>query len=213
MQLTTAQCHALLERFGVYTGECCDRCGQILGPVRFTRRGEAGAWCCRECRDGKAAHTPGTCKHCHAQLPKSKRRGAAFCDDACKQAAHRSKTAVQTSAARKISVTKPSIYAAFSQDYYRDGVAGRPGLRTSLLGDVAPMVNSAGVRVNENLEMAHQNSLQPRPGSTQDQAKRNRLLRAEDVAEITGLSVETLRSGEASEKADIWAERILGDPM
>ena len=30
--------------------ECCDRCGLLLGPVRFTRRGEAGIWCGRECR-------------------------------------------------------------------------------------------------------------------------------------------------------------------
>jgi hypothetical protein len=137
MQLTTEQSLALLERFGVYTGECGDRCGQILGPVRFTRRGEAGDWCSRECRDGREAHTPGTCKHCHAQLPKSKRRGTAFCDDACKQAAHRSKTAVQTARARKLSVTKPSIYAAFSPEKPRDGVTGHPTPRTSFLGDVA----------------------------------------------------------------------------
>src|SRR5262249_16793638 len=32
------------------TKECCDRCRQPLGPVRFTRQCEAGVWCSRECR-------------------------------------------------------------------------------------------------------------------------------------------------------------------
>ena len=50
MRLTTAQSHALLEKHGCYVAEVCDKCGQLLGPVRFTRRGESGVWCSRECR-------------------------------------------------------------------------------------------------------------------------------------------------------------------
>jgi hypothetical protein len=50
MQLTRQQSHALLEKFGEYAIECCDSCSQILGPVRFIRRGDAGVWCSRECR-------------------------------------------------------------------------------------------------------------------------------------------------------------------
>ena len=42
----------LLEERSVYVKECCDRCGQLLGPVRSARRGEPGEWCSRECRDG-----------------------------------------------------------------------------------------------------------------------------------------------------------------
>jgi len=99
----------LLEDRGISVAECCDWCGRLLGAVRFTRRGEPGVWCSRECRDGKEAHEPGTCKHCHAVLPKGKRRGSSYCDDACKQAALRSRHISD----RKLSVTKPSIYAGF----------------------------------------------------------------------------------------------------
>jgi hypothetical protein len=50
MQLTIGQAYELLAKHGVYAREACDRCGRILGAVRFTRRGEAGEWCSRECR-------------------------------------------------------------------------------------------------------------------------------------------------------------------
>lgn len=54
MKLTTDQSYALLEKFGVYAKECCDRCGRIIGPVSFTRAGDSGVWCSRECQgDGE----------------------------------------------------------------------------------------------------------------------------------------------------------------
>ena len=114
MRLTGEQSYTLLEKRGCYASEACDKCGQILGPVRFARRNDSGAWCSRQCRDGAAAHTPGTCKTCKAQLPEGKRRGAMYCDDACKQAAYRSKAGARLSETPKLSVTKVSIYAAFS---------------------------------------------------------------------------------------------------
>ena len=40
---------------GVYVTEACDKCGKLLGPVRFTRRDDSGVWCSRECRDGAEA--------------------------------------------------------------------------------------------------------------------------------------------------------------
>jgi hypothetical protein len=52
MKLTEAQSRALLAKHGVYVTEACDKCGKILGHVRFTRYGEKGEWCSRECRDG-----------------------------------------------------------------------------------------------------------------------------------------------------------------
>lgn len=109
MRLTTQQGYELLKRCGSYVTECCDRCTRILGPVRYTSKNEACEWCSRKCKDGNEAHAPKTCKHCHASLPKGKRRGALYCDEACKQAAHRSKSVVD----QKLSVTKPSINAAF----------------------------------------------------------------------------------------------------
>ena len=52
MKLSTEQSHALLEKTGSYITEACDECGKLLAEVRFTRRGEPGEWCSRECRDG-----------------------------------------------------------------------------------------------------------------------------------------------------------------
>ena len=40
----------LLEDRGIYVTEACDKCGQLLGSVRYTRKGDAGVWCSRECR-------------------------------------------------------------------------------------------------------------------------------------------------------------------
>lgn len=120
MKLATAQSYALLERRDCFVTEVCDKCGQILGALRFTRKGESGEWCSRECRDGAEAHTPGVCKACRARLPEGKRRRTLFCDDACRKAAARSKTA-------KLSRTKTSIYAAFSPKKERVGISSHPG--------------------------------------------------------------------------------------
>lgn len=40
----------LLEDRGICPAEACDGCGQLLGPVRYVRRGEPGVFCSRECR-------------------------------------------------------------------------------------------------------------------------------------------------------------------
>src|SRR5258708_20777341 len=50
MMLTVQQSYALLAKHGVFARECCDRCGQLLGALRFTRRGESGERGSRECR-------------------------------------------------------------------------------------------------------------------------------------------------------------------
>jgi hypothetical protein len=118
MYLTKKQSCALFEKHGCFVKEMCDRCGAAIHNAnRFTIRGEAGVWCSRECRDGASVREPGTCRHCKARLPEGKRRGAAYCDDACKQAAHRSKADVRTSETSKLSVTNTSIYAGFCTDF------------------------------------------------------------------------------------------------
>jgi hypothetical protein len=83
VRLTEAQSRELLRKHGVYAREACDKCGQILGHVRFTRFGEKGEWCSRLCRDG-VEHKAGACRGCGASL-KGKRKGALFCDDACRK--------------------------------------------------------------------------------------------------------------------------------
>ena len=56
MRLTTHQAYDLLGEHGVFAREICDGCGVVLGAVRFTRRGDAGAWCSRECRGDGERH-------------------------------------------------------------------------------------------------------------------------------------------------------------
>src|SRR6516162_2416515 len=43
MLLTVMQSYELLAKYGCYVTEACDKCGQILGPVRYTRKNETGA--------------------------------------------------------------------------------------------------------------------------------------------------------------------------
>jgi hypothetical protein len=50
MKLTAQQAYELLEKHGVYATEACDKCGKILGAVRYTRKGEVGEWCSSKCR-------------------------------------------------------------------------------------------------------------------------------------------------------------------
>ena len=109
MLLAIQKSYELLAKYGCFAREICDTCGIVLGAVRFTRKGEASDWCSRECRDGKRAHAPGTCRACRAKLPDGKRRGAFYCDDACRKAHERASDA-------KLSRTKPSIYEGFYSD-------------------------------------------------------------------------------------------------
>jgi hypothetical protein len=52
MKLTREQSQKLLRERAIWITNACDKCGQLLGAVRWTRRGEAGEWCSAECRDG-----------------------------------------------------------------------------------------------------------------------------------------------------------------
>jgi hypothetical protein len=55
MQITEVRSRELLAQHRVFANEACDRCGRILGCVRFTIAGSPGAWCSRLCRDGAEA--------------------------------------------------------------------------------------------------------------------------------------------------------------
>src|SRR5215469_14222995 len=88
MRLTTKQSRELFEKFGIYAKECCDKCGQVLGPVRYTRKDDTSEWCSRECRDGYTCHAPGTCKTCRASLA-GLRRGTLFCSPTCRKRENR----------------------------------------------------------------------------------------------------------------------------
>jgi hypothetical protein len=82
MRLTKEQNQKLLRERGTWVTEACDTCGQLLGAVRWSRKGEAGEWCSRVCRDGIAAVVPKSnskgCLECGSRLD-DKRADADFC--------------------------------------------------------------------------------------------------------------------------------------
>jgi len=54
MLLTIQQGYELLANYGCFAREICDKCGIVLGAIRFTRRGQPVTYCSRECRgDGE----------------------------------------------------------------------------------------------------------------------------------------------------------------
>jgi hypothetical protein len=83
MHLTEAPSREFLQMHGVYVAEACDRCGQILGQVRYTRRNEPGDWCSQVCRDGIHLKV-GVCQGCGVSL-NGKRKHAKFCSDTCRK--------------------------------------------------------------------------------------------------------------------------------
>ena len=50
MQLTIEQANDVMAKHDVFGKEAWDKCGWLLGAVRFTRREEVGEWCSLECR-------------------------------------------------------------------------------------------------------------------------------------------------------------------
>jgi hypothetical protein len=50
MLLAIQKSYELLANFGFFAREICDKCGIVLGAVRFTRHNESKVYCCRECR-------------------------------------------------------------------------------------------------------------------------------------------------------------------
>src|SRR5215831_7548871 len=95
MQLNITQSYRLLDSHGCFVREVCDKCGQLLGPVRYTRIGERGEWCSRRRRDGAVAYAPGSCQTCGASLA-GLRRCAKFCSDVCRMRLSRKNGKSQT---------------------------------------------------------------------------------------------------------------------
>jgi hypothetical protein len=84
MKLTREQSQKLLQECGIWSTEVCDRCGQLLGSVRWTRAGQPGEWCSAECRDGVKVAAPTLkadakkCLECGVPL-QGKRSDSKFC--------------------------------------------------------------------------------------------------------------------------------------
>ena len=59
MLLTIQKSYEILAKYGCFAREICDKCGIVLGGVRFTRYGESEVYCSRECRgDAHRSATP-----------------------------------------------------------------------------------------------------------------------------------------------------------
>src|SRR2546430_1372264 len=60
--LAIQKSYELLARYGFFAREICDKCGIVLGAVRFTRHGESEVYCSPECRGdahGSVTRRPG----------------------------------------------------------------------------------------------------------------------------------------------------------
>jgi hypothetical protein len=55
MRLTREQSQKLLQERDIWITDACNKCGQLLGAVRWIRRGEPGEWCSELCRDDATA--------------------------------------------------------------------------------------------------------------------------------------------------------------
>ena len=58
MLLAIEKSYELHAHYGCFAREICDKCGIVLGAVRFTRYGEPEVYCSRECRGD--AHSSAT---------------------------------------------------------------------------------------------------------------------------------------------------------
>jgi hypothetical protein len=81
MIFSTELRNRLKHEYGIYAIEAWERYGMLVGRARFIHAGDRGVWCGRNCRDGKDAHAPGTCRAC-ASLA-GLRRGTKFCSEVC----------------------------------------------------------------------------------------------------------------------------------
>ena len=84
MKLNQEQRQKLLHELGIGVTEACDKCGQLLGSIRWTRRSKPGEWCSPLCRDGLDHKPLGVCQSCGASL-NGKRKGTRFCSDRCRK--------------------------------------------------------------------------------------------------------------------------------
>src|SRR5580704_8248650 len=96
MKLSREQSQKLLQERGIWITNACDKCGQLLGAVRWTRRGEPGEWCSAECRDGikisRSKPSSKTCLECGVTL-EGKRADSEFCSDVHRKRFAKSSTA------------------------------------------------------------------------------------------------------------------------
>src|ERR1043165_338599 len=111
---TTAAELAYICLTGLDITERCDACRKVLNQTaRYTIAGMQQVFCSALCRDtaffgnpreAEKLARPGTCAYCGGSLG-GKKRGAIYCDDACRKAHSRKVEVVRDVATRKIADT------------------------------------------------------------------------------------------------------------
>ena len=90
LRLTAEQQARTFASFGCCVNEACDRCGEVLAEVRWTRKDRPETYCSQLCRDNGLPKlvNDGKCRYCGLTLPSDRRRGAQYCDRTCRQYAY-----------------------------------------------------------------------------------------------------------------------------
>jgi hypothetical protein len=136
MKLTREQSQRLLQERGIWVTNACDKCGQLLGAVRWTRRGEADEWCSAACRDGSKSEaqkvSSKTCRQCGVAL-KGKRADCEFCGPAHRMRFQRkSKTAENLEISANMPIGKQGLTEAQNSDSMNNLTAPTQGLETAV---------------------------------------------------------------------------------
>jgi hypothetical protein len=138
---------------GLYLTEKCDGCGTLLNQtLRYTIAGKPEVYCSAACRDltffgdrleAKKRSTPGKCAYCGGSLH-GKKRGAVYCDDACRKRASRTGTGERTAEAAKSRTPTQSNQQVVHANEADQGnrITGAPQRSRSAPGGVADKLGS-----------------------------------------------------------------------
>jgi len=113
MRITATEL-AYVRLIGLYVTQKCDGCGKLLNQtIHYTIAGRPQVYCSALCRDtaffgnrheAEKLARPGKCTYCGGSLS-GKKRGALYCDDACRKAHARKTQAPHNAVTRKIADT------------------------------------------------------------------------------------------------------------
>lgn len=99
MRLTAELQARVSALYGICANEACDKCGNVLTEVRWTRKDRPETYCSELCRAG-IERVIERCAGCGTELT-GMRRGARWCSDTCrmrhrvKDSANNAKKAIQ----------------------------------------------------------------------------------------------------------------------
>ena len=142
MKLTAAEL-AHVRSEGLFITEKCDGCGALLNQTcRYTITGKPETYCSPLCRDAvffgdrldaEKRARPGKCVNCGGSLS-GKKRGALYCDDACRKACGRKIPVSRDAATPKIPDTDVIESVTYNSENRGSGQSLAPPVSTSQRG-------------------------------------------------------------------------------